>query len=370
MQDDQQLQMPQQPNSGSPEPVAAPTYMATPAPQPIQPTPETLTPPTFQPNQTAPTVTGPSWVQPQPAATQAPQVWTSAQSSAPVYGSSVQSGTLQRALASKKLLMVVLAAVFVIGITGAVIYLVLHKPITHADVITAQQAADDLGKDLTDATLDYNSMSIGSDSNTAAVTSTADTINSKLDDAQKQLNILNNSAVLRDGNVNKKYQALKVKYSPLVTYIKQNTDDNKNLMPIVTDFESSIRTLSSTNPSTISEVSSYLQSLKSTVDSTKQRLNGVVIESSVNQQGVDALKAYLQSLSDVVAQTQADMAAGKDAFTLEDDLLKSYDADVTYSNAVENVNKQEEANQQKLDASSEVDGLIGAIDSLSLTVKN
>lgn len=360
--------------------------------------PDTLSPaPTFQPaampqeantaafSAPAPEVqpTGNAIPQPpQPAITYAPpavpappvpQPWAAAQSSTPTVGLTPQQPSAKAsplALLHKLPVKIGIAIVAVAAIAAVAAIVILHRPVTHADVLTALQAAEHLDKDMSDASLDYNDMSVGADSSTTTIAANVDTINSKLDDAQKQMGMLKGSPVLRDSNVNKKFQALQAKFNPYVTYIRQNTADNKVLMPIVSDFETKMRALSQSNPSTASEVAAYLQNLKSIIDSTSQRLDGVTVQSDVNKQGVAAIKAYLQSLSGIVTQTQSDMAAGKDVFTLEDDLLKSYSADTTYSKALEDVNQQELTNQQRLDTQSELSDFLSALTSLSITVKN
>lgn len=246
----------------------------------------------------------------------------------------------------------------------------IHGPIKHADVLSAIQVAQNMDQDLTSARFTYDSTAVGSDSNATTIATAVNTINSKLEDAESQLNNFKKSPVLGDATVSRDFQAYEKKFGPYVDYLKQNTSDYAKLGPVVNIAMSKLQSALTNTPTSNSGMASYLSSITSIIDSSLSQLNKIQVSSTTNKQGLTAFKSYLQSLSGAVGAARSDLKAGKDYYVVEGDLFNTGSAETKFIDAVDNINQQESANLKQLDPENEFGTLTSALAALALKVKN
>lgn len=370
-----------------PNPVTpyAPAQPATPVPQPQpQPAPQTFAP-TAQPSPYA--ATQPAPVQP-PAPMQTPQAYGPApQPPTPgVAGPQInpyqptqgfnpagsgyppQQPFAPNAFptsAGRNLKpLLALAGVFAVVVVGALLYFfVFGKHVTYADTQAAQKTSDALFNDMSDINEAFINFDSGNSLNDA--TNQLNTAKTKLADAQKQFQTLKKSPVQHDGTVHGKFKALDSKWDGYTAYVNDNMSDLQTLLPILTDFESSLEQMSNNPPTTTAGLSSYLTSLKSKIDEANTKTQGVKLKLSENQAILTALQSFLSSASQDIGQAVSDNAGGKGIYTVEDDIFKIDDAQSTFSDASTKAQDQIDSHAKQVDPSSQFEAFRSSLDSLS-----
>lgn len=261
------------------------------------------------------------------------------------------------------------AAVLICALAVFALTRFVLQPYSRADISTASQTASNIEQDLFDSTDAYNSMTEGMSVSSTTIASSVSTVNSKLADEQKQLDILQKSPVLKDATVDQKFKATQAKLTPYVAYLKASTSDYSVVGPIANNFETQVRNLDATDPTALADVPAYLSSARSAEDKANQQIASVNPQSDINKQRVSAVKTFVQSVTSVMAKVQSDYAAGKDIFTIQDDLFSLTTARETYTTATENLYQQESNTQKQLRPDTESGDLLTAITNLYAKAK-
>jgi hypothetical protein len=225
-----------QPDAAQPAPAPLPTPIATPYSQPM--------PQTFEPQ---PSVSSAPYVQAVPAMMPA-----SKKSRLPLILALVGGG---------------IVLLLIVG--GIITYIVIaSSAISPANIQSAETAAHALSNDIN--TIFDTADKMSSETSQTQVSADAKTISSTLADAQKQYLTLKSSKIQRNASVSSAFGDFSTKWPPFTAYMAGSVSDVQTLAPALFNFEIQINTLDQNQPSTTSELGTYLTGYKSIIDTTSK----------------------------------------------------------------------------------------------------
>lgn len=264
---------------------------------------------------------------------------------------------------------IILGAVALLLLCAAIVatFLILYHPISRADVLSAAQTADNMRNDLNQAKTGYNTLVSHPASDESALIAQVSAINASLDSAQKELSTLKNSSVLRNSNADNKFQATQSKIGAFVTYIKQNTSDEAAFLPVATQMDNSLQILFSTPvPTDAKGLSAYLQQLTSIIDSTRNGLQSLDLQSQDSKQAITIMDTYLDNLTGTVTKLQGDIATNNPG-ALASDVNSIQTANTTFNGAIRTLDDQTQSEQKQLDPQSSLSAFMAVLDQLAVT---
>lgn len=261
----------------------------------------------------------------------------------------------------KKLLAIGLVSVLVLA--GAVfgVSKLLNKPITSDQRYQALTTISNISMEFGDASSALSYAKSSSDQ--TEITSKLTEADTKLAAAEKSYAELKKSNVLHDGNAKKSFDTASKKWSPAITFLHDQISDSKFTLAPVADFSASFKELINNPPTSPAEVKSFVEKFKSIVDSLNQKVSGLKLKDSDDQQQLTEIKSYLTQVSSVLSSALTNANTGnKDALSADLDKLDTLDAnystknDTIYSNSTKRINA--------LDPSKEFDDLSKSIEDI------
>jgi hypothetical protein len=260
-------------------------------------------------------------------------------------------------------MLITLGVVLVAGTVGTV--MAMGSKIHTQDVRTAQHAAIIISSDLgviTSAITDADSQAADSDSSASP-----STIRAKLADAQKQYTVLQKSAVLHNNTVKQKFAALTAKWPAYSEYVSGNADDLADITPVMNELQKNTSALTSTPPTTIPTLGTFLTSYKSVVDTTSAKIAKLHMKVTENQQILDSLKTFLAGTSTNISDGQRDLAAA-DLTAVQADMGKIEDDSSTFGSSMTTLQTTVDKRQKQLSPDTQLQALQTSLDSLAKTV--
>lgn len=243
-----------------------------------------------------------------------------------------------------------------------------NKPITFQDITSATNTVSSLDSDITNADLALSDMT--STTNTKTLSTDISNLNSNISDAQKQFDILKKSPVLGDSSTDAKFNAVENKWGPFITYLQNTSSDYKVLGPIVVQFTNNLQNLSNNPPTTDAQLATYLANFKNFITIAESQIKNVKMKVSTDQQTVTALSSYLQSISSSVSGAQSALSNGQDIDTVYNDLSQVATDETTYENSIQSITNAANAQQSKLDPSNQINAFTSALATLASKVKS
>lgn len=278
---------------------------------------------------------------------------------------STPAATTPHRPSKKPLLLLATAAAIVLATGGVTVALALSNRVTSADVTAAQHANARLMSDLDTITSTMSSVdAMDNDSDPAPKLQTMQT---RLDDANKQYQSLQASHALHNNTVHQKFTAASKKWPAYAHYMKSNVQDMQTITPTLVSFTKDTETLTKSAPSSISGLGDYLTKYKSLLDTTNAKISAMHLSVSENQQELNALQQFLTSASSDVSTAQHDIAANNIS-AVESDLLKIATSESSFSTTISNLETALTNKEKSLDPFHQFEDLASALDSLSSTV--
>lgn len=263
---------------------------------------------------------------------------------------------------SKQLLIALACLVGVLVAAFIVFKVLFNHPITRDQVNTALTTAGNFNDDVFEATNDINKAQDAASA--SAVNPDIDAANGKLDDAEKEFATLKKSNVLSDKDTNAAFKTLDGKWGPYLSYLRGSASDSKSMMPLFLDFSTKVDKLNKADVNTRSQLSSYLSQFKSIVDTTSQKLDAVKPVIPEDKDLLDAFKEDLDSSSSVIAKASKDLAAGKQAYVVENDILGIFDAQDNFYNKIDKITTKLDDKEKKLKPDKAYNDFTEALDKL------
>ncbi len=242
------------------------------------------------------------------------------------------------------------------------------KPITLQDVTAATNTVSSLDSDITNANLALADMT--STTSTKTLTTDIANLNSNINDAQKQYDLLKKSPVLGDSNTDTKFKAVENKWGPFITYLQNTSSDYKVLGPVVVQFTNNLQNLSNNPPTTDAQLATYLANFKNFINIADAQIKNVKMKVTADQHTVTALTSYLQNISSSVGSAQSALSGGKDISIVYNDLSQVATDETTYENSIQSITNAANIEQSKLDPSDQINAFTNSLSSLASKVKS